>query len=288
MAKKLTVKDILELKGKRKIVAASSFGYFNAKAQEEAGVDILGTNGEFISILIKGHMTIMDDTIEDALASIEGVRNGAPNTFLFVRPPYGYHFLGVDDTLRMASKLIKGGADAVRLQVGSVANIGDSKIEKIRALTREGIPCAGHIGLVPRYTTWFGGFRCQGKRAEEAIRIYRDAVRIQEAGAIWIETECVPHKVAAEITKRIKIPILGIGSGPGCDGEIQVHLDTLGLHDGHYPKHSKIYMNHYKDSVKAFKKYREEVLESKFPSKEFSFEIEEEEFEKFIDEIDKN
>jgi 3-methyl-2-oxobutanoate hydroxymethyltransferase len=201
---------------------------------------------------------------------------------LFTVLPFGYEMLGIDDTLKNCVELIKGGADAIRIQGG-----GTRKLEKIRRLTEECIPCAGHLGLLPLYTTWIGGFRCQGKKADIAAKLYRDALRVQEAGAIWIEMECVPYKVAAEITKRTRIPIIGIGSGPYCDGEVQVPFDTLGIHDGHYPKHSKKYMDYYNMAIKAFSTYRDEVLKNKFPTKDYSFEIEDAEYEIFLEKIDK-
>lgn len=279
--KKLTAKDLLELKGKRKIVAASCFGYYYARAMEAAGYDVLGTTGWILGHLVRGDHGGSAESMADAKMAVEGVRRGAPNTFLFAVPPYGDHFLGIDDTLRLSAQLIKAGADAVKIQGSGI------KIDKIRALTQEGIPCGGHLGLTPLYTTWLGGFRAIGKTVEEAVKVYEDALRVQDAGAIWIELECVPYRVAAEITKRVEIPILGIGSGPDCDGEIQVHLDTLGLHDGHYPKHSKVYMNHHQETIEVFEKYREEVSSGAFPTNEYGFRIKDDVFETFLDRIEK-
>ena len=282
MAQKLTIKEIRELKSKRKIVMVSAFDYFNARAVEAAGIDVIGTAGAFINYFIRGRVFANDDTLEDALMVLEGVRNGAPNTFIFILPPFSDEFNGIDQTLKMASVLFAAGADAIRIQGATPI-----KLKKMEAMTEEGIPVAGHLGLMPRFTTWLGGFRCQGKKAEEAVQIYRDAKNIESAGGNWIEMECVPYKVAAEITKRVNIPIIGIGSGPYCDGEVQVHLDTLGLHDGHYPKHSKVYLSYLKDSIGALKQYKEEVESSSFPSPEYAFEITDVEFEKFLDGIDR-
>lgn len=248
---------------------------------ESAGIDIIGVNGGFLNQIIKGNTLLRNESLDDTLMALEGVRKGAPNTFLYTPLPYSDRFLNIDETIRLASKLIKGGADAIH--IGGWGK----KIKKIKALTEEGIPCCGHLGLVPKYSTWLGGLKSQGKKAIEAVKIYKDILEVQEAGGIWVELECVPYMIAAEITKRAKIPIIGIGSGPYCDGEIQIHLDTLGLHDGHYPKHSKIYINFFKESMKAFNKYKEEVVNGDFPTKEYGFETEDDEFEKFINEIDK-
>jgi len=139
---------------------------------------------------------------------------------------------------------------------------------------------------MPRFTTWIGGFKCQGKKAADAIQIFKDAKRVEEAGANWIELECVPYKVAAEITKRVGIPIIGIGSGPDCDGEVQVHLDTLGLQTFHIPKHSKVYMEFHKQSVEHLTTYKNEVLNGEFPTNKYGFTIKDEEYEKFLDGIE--
>ena len=278
---KLTIKELKELKNKRKITMASCFGYYEAKAMEEANIDVLGCAEGLLNILVKGDLNETEFSIEDSILSLRGVRRGAPNTLIYTVPPVGYHFLDIDDTLRMAARLMAAGSDIIRIQGNGV------HIDKIKKLTMEGIPTAGHLGLMPEFTTWTGGFKCQGKKADEAIRIYEDILRVQDAGGVWVELECVPWKIAEEITKRVEILIIGIGSGPGCDGEVQVHLDTLGIHDGHYPKHSKIYYNYYKDIIKIYKKYREEVISNQFPSKNNSFEVEESEFEKFLNKIDK-
>lgn len=279
---KLTVQGLKELKGQRKIAMCSSFDFFHARACEAAGIDGLGVAGSFVNFFVRGRLSANDDTMEYALMALEGVRNGAPNTFIFALPPFEDEFAGVDQALRNSAKLFAAGADAIRIQGASA-----TKLEKMELMTAEGIPVGGHLGLMPRLTTWYGGFICQGKKAVDAIRIYEEAKRVEEAGACWIEMECVPYKVAAEITKRIGIPIIGIGSGPDCDGEVQVHLDTLGLQNFHVPKHSKVYTRFHENSVEVMKQYRDEVVEGKFPTPEYGFKVEDNEFEDFMNEIDR-
>lgn len=274
---KLTIKELKALKGERKIAMCSSFDFFHARACEMAGMDAIGAAGSFINFFVRGRLSANDDTLDDALLALEGVRNGAPNTFIFMLPPFADEFSGVEQALRNSATLYAAGADAIRIQAAS-----PSKLQKMEAMTHEGIPVGGHLGLMPRFTTWIGGFKCQGKKAEDAAEILRDAKRVEEAGASWIELECVPHKIAAEITKRVGIPVIGIGSGPECDGEVQVHLDTLGLQNFHIPKHSKVYTNFHEDSVKNMRKYRDEVINGTFPTNDYSFKIEDEEFDKFL------
>lgn len=279
---RLNITDLKALKGQRKIAMCSSFDFFHAMACEAAGMDALGVAGSFINFFVRGRLSADDDTLDDALLALEGVRNGAPNTFIFMLPPYADEFAGLDQSLRNAATLYAAGADAIRIQGAS-----KTKLEKMEVMTDEGIPVGGHLGLMPRMTTWHGGFKCQGKKAADAIRIFEEAKRVEEAGACWIELECVPYKVAAELTKRIGIPIIGIGSGPDCDGEVQVHLDTLGLQNLHIPKHSKVYTRTFENSIEHMKQYRDEVVEGTFPTPEYGFKIEDNEFEEFMNEIEK-
>ncbi|MCP5353546.1 MAG: 3-methyl-2-oxobutanoate hydroxymethyltransferase [Chromatiales bacterium] len=260
----------------------SSFDYFHARACELAGMDAIGAAGSFINFFVRGRLSANDDTLEDALMALEGVRNGAPNTFIFMLPPFADEFCGVEQSLRNSATLYAAGADAIRIQGAS-----KTKLQKMEVMTQEGIPVGGHLGLMPRFTTWFGGFKCQGKNARDALRIYEEAKRVEEAGACWIELECVPYKVAAEITKRIGIPIIGIGSGPDCDGEVQVHLDTLGLQNFHIPKHSKVYTRFHEESIEHLTTYRNEVVGGVFPTTDYGFKIDDDEFDLFMNEVEK-
>jgi len=278
---KLTAKELQNLKGKRKITMSGALDYFTAKALEISGIDIIATGAPDVETIIKGYEDGNKGTLEEALLAIEGVRRGAPNTFLMVSPPYGSTFISDEETLRTVTALIKAGADATMIQGTGI------RIDKIKRITQEGIPCAGHIGLTPWYVSSLGGFRSIGKKSEEAVGLYEDALKLQEAGALYIELECIPYRVAAEITKRIKIPTIGIGSGPFCDGQVQVSIDLLGMHDSHYPKHSRKYLNIFEDKINAFKRFKEEVDNNIFPQPENSFEIEEKEFESFLEKIDK-
>lgn len=157
------------------------------------------------------------------------------------------------ETLATAVKLIKAGADAVKIE-GAGPNL--KKIEKVIG---QGIPCVGTIGLNIEIST-YGGFRCIGKSSVEAVEAYKNALALQKLGVVWIEIECMPHRVAKEITGRLKVPTIGIGSGPECDGQFMHSEDLLGLHNRYYPKHCKKYLDFYRDSVKTLicfkKKYQ--------------------------------
>ena len=142
----------------------------------------------------------------------------------------------------------------------------------------------GTIGLNTEISS-HEGFRCIGKRAEDAIKAYRDALALQDLGVVWIEIECMPYKVAKEITKRLKIPTIGIGSGPGCDGQFMHSEDLLGLHNRYYPKHCKKYLDFYNEQIKALISFKKDVIRNIFPQESNSFEIKDSEFEKLLKEL---
>lgn len=277
---KLTSRDIRELKGQRKIVATTATDYFTAKAVETAGVDLVGTGVSLLAMHTRGTMDAYDVTLEQELTIIGAVRNGAPNTFLSCPIPYGYAVTD-EDTLRTTAALVRGGADGVKIQGAG------PRIDRIRRVTSEGLLVVGHVGLTPEFASALGGFRSVGKTAQEAIRVYEDGLRLQDAGVVWLELECVPFKVAEEITKRLEIITIGIGSGAGCDGQVLALDDMLGTHDLHYPRHNKKYRNHYEDTIAVLRQFKEEVNTGVFPEPKNSFRIKDEEFEVFMERLDK-
>ncbi len=256
---KLTVKDLLDLKGKRKIVLVSAFDYWTAQACETAGIDMIVT---------------WASTLEHLKVVLTQVRAGAPNIFIGAGIPQNYAYISESNALEAAMMVLDLGADVVYSS--------GMEIEKYRALGRQKIPCVGHVGYLPVRNTWFGGPRAVGKTSKEALQVYKDVLAYQDAGAIAVEVECVPSKIAAEITKKVDILTFSMGSGPDCDGQFLFDCDLLGTHNDHYPRHSKRYADFYQQSLKAFKKYYDEVQEGVFPGKEHNIEIDGEEFEKFV------
>jgi 3-methyl-2-oxobutanoate hydroxymethyltransferase len=273
--KKILVKEISKLKNKRKITRTTALDFFTAKAIEEAGIDIIGLDGPPMEIFFKGMPHGEQASLDEVILCLEAVRRGAPNTFIMVPVPYGYASINEEETSRTAVTLMKRGADAVKIEGTEIM------VTKIKKLVMEGIPCVGHVGLNTQKAK-IGGFHSVGKSAAEAVEVYEDAVKLQETGVVWIELECVPYRVAEEITKRLEIPTIGVGSGPGCDGQFLHCEDMLGMHNGYYPRHCKKYSNFYEDSVKVLKTYKDEVEKEVFPEKRNSFEIDEKEFRKFI------
>ena len=188
--------------------------------------------------------------------------HGAPNTFVLGCMPYqSYHT--VDLALRNATRFMQeGGCDAIKPQGGR------SQAHILKALVDAGIPTASHIGLTPHTVAMFGGFKVQGRTAEAAMKILDDAIAIQEAGCFMLEFEAVPARIARHISERLEIPTIGIGAGPGTDGQILLSYDLLGVFTDFKPKYTKHYANLTEVAVTGISEYVKEVKEGKFPAEE--------------------
>ena len=260
MRTKPTVHDLLELKGKRKLTEVFVCDENEAAAADEAGVDIICT------------LTTLFDRIRPA----------APNCFLIT----GWAGeVGESDDLarRWAYDIITRGADAVYI---------GASMDRVRAVARERIPVVGHIGYIPYHLTWYGKPRAVGKNAREALEVYREAREYEEAGAIAVEMELVPDRVAAEISKRVNMITLGLGSGIGADAQYLFSNDILGTNRGHVPRHAKQYANlkvEYdrlqKMRVEAYTAFHEDVVSGGFPEAKYDVSIGDEEFQEFMDGI---
>jgi len=251
---KLTAKGILDAKGKKKFAQVWVDGYDTAQACEIAGIDMLSVR----------------------VANLKQARMGAPNTFITAASPRGTYNSSDAEAIKTAFSLMNDGADAVYMCAA---------LDRIKAVAKERIPVVGHVGFVPAYFTWIGGYKAFGKNAQDALGVYRDTLAHQEAGAFAVEIEVVPYKLAAEITKRVDICMISLGSGPGCDCEYLFGTDILGTYKGHYPRHAKKYRNHFEDSVEAFSEFKRDVANGSFPEKRHIVEIGDEELEKFIKEV---
>jgi len=259
--KKLTVAELLALKGKRKLVLTTAFDEWTARAAEEAGVDM---------ILAWGSCHEHNKFI------VEAVRRGAPNTLIGTGiNPGAYE--SQELALKLANEIRAAGTDIIYCS-GLVP-------DKFAGLTRQHFPCCGHVGYLPVNDTWLGGPRAVGKTGEEAKKVYDDVMALEAAGCIGVEMECVPAKVAAEITKRTKMLVLSMGSGPDCDGQFIFSEDLMGTNSGHYPRHSITYANLNKDAVHALSRYREDVSSGAYPTAKHSIKIKDEEFARFMEAI---
>ncbi len=265
MAKKLTVKDLLDCKGKRKLVLTTAFDAWTARACQDAGVDMIVTWG---------------NDIEHLKWVMEEVRAGAPNMFVGAGLPLIEAYSSESEALRLAGMCRGLGVDVIYAS-GMV-------VEKFAALGRQRFPCVGHVGYMPIRNTWFGGPRAVGKTADEALQVYQDTLDLQTAGVIGVEMECVPHAVAAEITKRVKILTFSMGSGPDCDGQFLFACDLLGTNAGHYPRHSKTYGRLLESATEALTQYATEVRNGSYPAKEHVIGMKPVEHQRFMDGLDGN
>ncbi len=260
--RKLTVRDLLNAKGSRKLTLVTAHDYNTARAAEAAGIDILVT-------------WTRDDTLESLTSLVGEIRRAAPNTLIGAGLPHVLPRTSDAEAIRCALTTLSAGADLIYSS--------GMALSRFRALAQERIPFVGHVGLLPVHSTWTGGMRAVGKSAEEALQVYRDTVAFQRAGAVAVEMECVPHRIATEISKRVNILIFSMGSGAGCDGQFLFSSDILGTHDGHYPRHARRYCDFYGRSVDAFRRFRDDVHSGCFPSKGEVINIDEQEYARFLD-----
>lgn len=260
---KLTVRDLLQAKGKRKLVLTTAFDAWTARAAETAGVDMILAWGS---------------NLEHSKWVIDSVRSGAPNTMIGSGLPITGAYSSEAEALRLAGELRSAGTDIIYCS-GLVP-------EKFAALARQKYPCAGHVGYLPVQNTWFGGPRAVGKTWDEALQVYNDTVALHKAGCIAVEMECVPARVAAEITKRVPILTFSMGSGPDCDGQFLFSSDLLGTNMGHYPRHSITYTRMLDSATEAFKQYRSDIESGAYPAKRHIINIKDDQFERFLDAIE--
>lgn len=262
-----TIKDLQNLKGKRKIVLTTAFDYYTARACELAGIDVLVTWPQH------------NETMEELLMVLEQVRKGAPNTLIGAGIPRYQAFINETEAIKCAWLALKAGADMIYSSGMS--------LDLFRALANQRIPVVGHVGYIPAHATWFGGPRAVGKTGEEARQVFEDTLAFQKAGAIAVEMECVPARVAAEITRQTDLLVFSMGSGPDCDGQFLFSCDLLGLNDGRYPRHSKKYANFFDESVDVFKKFKEDVTGEVYPAKGHQIAIKDDEYNAFASSIGK-
>ena len=262
-----TVKDIMDLKGDRQLTQTLPFTPNEAKAAEDAGIDLINTRFNYLK---------QETAIE--------IRKSASKTFMsFVIP-----LLSVptkDDALKHSYKAMELGADGIIFQ---------GSLNHIEALSNAGIPVQGHIGLVPRKSTWTGGIRAVGKTIDEAKALFQNLKDLENAGAWAVECEVIPSRLMRELSSRTSLVTISIGSGNGGDVQFLFAEDILGASEGPFPRHSKQYCNLFKESqriqkmrVNAFKDFIDDVNSDNFPSNNFEVEVTEEFVERFCNYLDK-
>ena len=268
---KFTTNSFRAAKAKNeKITMLTAYDYTTAKLEDESGIDAILV-GDSLGMVVLGYPNTLAVTVEDMIHHGSAVCRGAQNTFVVVDMPFMSYQTSVYDAVKNAGRIMKEtGADAIKLEGG--VNFK----EHIRAIVNASIPVMGHIGMTPQSVNSFGGFKVQGKSLADAKQIIEDAKALEEAGAFAVTLECVPWKLAEYITDTISIPTIGIGAGAGCDGQVLVYQDMLGMYPDFTPKFAKSYGNMGETMKNGFKKYIEEVKNGVFPSAEHTFKIDDE------------
>lgn len=252
---------------KEKVTMLTAYDYSMAKLIDEAGINMILV-GDSLGMVMLGYEDTLSVTMEDMIHHTRAVTRGAKNTLVVADMPFMSYQTSVYDAVCNAGRLVKeGGAQAVKLEGGREV------AEHIRAITNASIPVMAHLGLTPQSLNAFGGFKVQGKSEEAAKRLLEDAQIIQEAGAFAVVLECVPAKLAELITEKLQITTIGIGAGAGCDGQVLVYQDMLGMFGDFQPKFVKRFGDIGAQMKEAFTKYREEVKAGTFPAQEHSFKI---------------
>lgn len=257
-----------------KIAMLTAYDYSSARLIDEAGIDGILV-GDSLGMVCLGYENTLSVTMEDMIHHTRAVVRGAKNALVVADMPFMSYQTSVYDGVVNAGRLVKeAGASAVKLEGGA------NMCSVIKAIVDAQIPVMGHIGLTPQSINAFGGFKVQGKTEEKARELIEAAKRIEEAGAFALTLECVPEKLAEIISKSISIPTIGIGAGNGCDGQILVYQDMVGMFQDFKPKFVKTYAEVGNIMRNAFKEYAVEVREGKFPAKEHTFKIDDSIIEK--------
>jgi 3-methyl-2-oxobutanoate hydroxymethyltransferase len=265
---KITVPDLLQRKtlpagshsNTKKITCLTAYDYPTARLLDEAGVDVILV-GDSLGMVVLGHDSTLPVTLEDMLHHTQAVRRGTRRALVVADMPFGSYHSDTAESLHNAVRFVKeAGAEAVKVEGG------ERRLELIARLTEAEIPVMGHIGLTPQSVNALGGYRVQGKTPDAAEQLFRDARAVESSGAFAVVLEAVPRELAAKITRDLRIPTIGIGAGPDCDGQVLVLHDILGLTFNQTPKFARQYANVGQMISSAVREYCQDVRSGGFPS----------------------
>jgi 3-methyl-2-oxobutanoate hydroxymethyltransferase len=267
---RITVEDVRELKRRgEKIVMLTAYDYPSARLGEAAGVDMLLV-GDSLGMVVLGYESTLAVTMEDMLHHVKPVVRGSERAMVVADMPFMSYQASLEEAMRNAGRFLQeAGAQAVKLEGGVYM------AETVRRLVQVGIPVVGHIGLTPQSVNQLSGYKVQGRTPEAAERLVDDAVSLQQAGAFAVVLETIPSPLAELISRRLPIPTIGIGAGPGCDGQVQVWHDMLGLYTQFVPKHVKQFAQIGEAMKAAVSTYAAEVRGGIFPTGKESFGMDE-------------
>lgn len=279
--KKVTTLTLRQKKERGEVITMlTAYDVATAAAVDRAGIDSILV-GDSLGMVMLGYDTTLPVTMDDMIHHCKAVARGAQRPLLVGDMPFLSYTVSVPEAVRNAGRFLQEAQmDSVKLEGGREV------AEAVRAIVAAGIPVMGHLGLTPQSVHKLGGFRTQGRTAAAARRLVQDADILEEAGCFSLVLEAVPDRVAELITRRLSIPTIGIGAGNGCDGQVLVVHDLLGLFDRFTPKFVKRYANLHEEMGRAFAAYREDVTRRLFPAPEHTFAMEESEYQALLDELE--
>lgn len=272
---KLSIPDILAKKErKEKITMLTAYDYPLASLVDRGGIDMILV-GDSVGNVVLGYDSTASVTMEEILHHAKAVKRAVKFALLVGDMPFMSFNISREETIRNAGRFIKeAGCEAVKIEWFP------NCIEMTRAIVNSGIPVMGHIGLTPQTAAQLGGFKVRGRDAETAKQLIEQALFLEEVGCFSLVLECIPDQISKIITEKLKIPTIGIGAGPWCDGQVLVTYDMIGLFERFRPKFVKQYVDLSSQILEAIKKFRDEVSQEKFPTKDHSFTIDKEELKK--------
>jgi 3-methyl-2-oxobutanoate hydroxymethyltransferase len=261
------------------IVMVTAYDYPSAQVAEEAGVDVVLV-GDSGAMTVLGYPSTVPVSTDEMLMLAAAVRRGLTTPLLVGDLPFGSYEASDEQAIATAQRFVKeAGCDAVKLERGGTS------VQRARAIACSGIPVMGHVGLTPQTATALGGHKAQGRTANRALDVARDALALQDAGCFSIVFEAIPAAVAEELMPQLEVPVIGIGAGPSTDGQVLVFHDLLGIYDGHVARFVKRYAEVKAQMVAGLAEYADDVRRHTFPGPEHSYTIDEEELEQFRAEL---
>ena len=273
---KLPLTELAEMKRRGdRIVMVTAYDAPGARFADAAGVDVVLV-GDSAAMVVLGHDSTVPATMDEMLFLTRAVTRGARRPLVVADMPFGSFQVSDEDALENAIRFVKeASADAVKLEGAG------PMLSRVRALVGAGIPVMGHIGLTPQSATMLGGFKAQGRTAAKALQLVEDALALEAAGCFTLVLEAVPSPVATRITEALTIPTIGIGAGAGCDGQVLVYHDLLGLYEARAPRFVKRYANLSDEIRRALHQYADDVRAGRFPEEQHGYAMPEEELEAF-------
>lgn len=265
---KVTVSTFLDKKeNQEKITMLTAYDYSTAHILDAAGVDCLLV-GDSLGMTMLGYEDTLSVTMDDMIHHCKAVKRGTQNALVVCDMPFLSYHISVEQAVANAGRMVKeAGANAVKLEGGK------DVAEQIKGVIAAQIPVMGHLGLTPQSVNMLGGFKVQGKSEEQAKALLEEALMLEALGCFSIVLECVPEKLATYISKQLKIPTIGIGAGAGCDGQVLVVQDMLGMNDRLHPKFVKKYTNLKEEMMASVRQYCDEVRSGAFPEEKHTFKL---------------